>query len=138
MIRNRPPINRLPFSINKIDISRGVERRTGDVVETARKFFGSRALGDNLRLRCPRRLWRISRKVEPRKLTLPDDSVMILVMHSVVERDLAIAVAMDITQPDVLGIRDTNCVRERLITAHNSVHVHVGEKKIAGISNFER
>src|SRR5712664_1281429 len=127
MIRNRPAINRLPFSIHKINIPRTVDRSTGDVVEIACHSFKLRALGDNLRLMFPRRLWRISRKVEPRKLTLPDDGIMILVMNSVVERNFAVTVAVNITQSDVLGIPDTNRVGERLITAHNSVHVHVGE-----------
>src|ERR1700737_1680699 len=138
MIRNRPAINRLPFSIHKINISGTVDGSTRDVVETACKFFELRAFVDNLRLTFFRQLRLISRKIEPRKLTLPDDGVMILVMNSVVEGNFAIAVAVDITQPDVPGIRDTNCIRERLIAAHDSIHVHVGEKKIAGISNFER
>src|ERR1700739_1362910 len=136
MIRRRPPIDRLPFSVHKIDIPRTVDRSTGDVVKAACYLFELPALGDNLRRMSPRRLRLIPRTVEPRKLTLPDDRVMILIMNSVVERDLAIAVAVDITQSDLLGIRDTNCIRERLITAHNSIHVRVGKQKIAGISNF--
>src|SRR6266852_1775501 len=104
MICNRPAINRLPFGIHKINIPRTVDRSTGDVVETACDSFELRAFVDNLRLLFVRQLRLVSRKVEPRKLTLPDDGIMILVMNSVVERDLAIAVAVDITQSDVFGI----------------------------------
>ena len=76
--------------------------------------------------------------VEPRELALPDLDAVRLVVHRDVERDLAVAVAVEVPEPDVLRVRHLHGPGERLVRTDDPVEMEVGDGDVAGAVDLER
>ena len=79
-----------------------------------------------------------ARDRQPGEFTLPYFDVVGFIVNRVVERHLAIAVAMDVAKPYVVGICNLDRVREGLIGAYDTLHVQVCKGDIARIPDVER
>src|SRR5579872_5946057 len=102
------------MSVHKVEIAGWAGRPAGDIEEASRQFLqpGSGAEHRGWRL-CGRR-GRVAGQGQPRELALANRNVVRLIINRVVERDFAVAVTVDIAEPDILRARHLDCPRERL------------------------
>src|ERR1035438_5388077 len=134
----RPAIDSLPLRIDEIEVSRGIDGASGNVVEAAGQLLSFGARGEHRGRGLRKGTRRVAGDGQPGNFPLADFDVVRLVVNRGVERHLAVAVAVDVAQAYVAGVGDFDGPRERLKGADHAVAVKVGDGNVAGPVDFER
>src|SRR5215472_9722357 len=138
MVGWRPSVDTLPVGINKIKVARRIGCSSRDVVKAARQFFHLCARSENavrspnLRGRLHHRRGPITRKIQPGKLALTYLDVSCRVVNRIVKCDFAVAVTVNIPEPDICRMRDLDRPWKRLKAANYAINVEVGNGDVVG------
>src|SRR5215472_18875261 len=107
MVVWRPSVDTLPVGVNKIKVARRIGCTSRDVVKTARQFFDFCAWGENAapsandRRSLYNRRCRNAGKIQPGELAVPYLDISCLVVNRIIKCDFAVAVAVNIPEPDI-------------------------------------
>src|SRR5258708_38836728 len=114
-----------------------IDGAAGDIEEAASNFFDLCARGEHRGGFEGVRPRRVAGNVEPGEFALANLDVVGLVVDSVVKGNFAIAVTVDVAETEIFRAADFAGIWKRLIAAHNTIHVQVGNGNAAGIANLE-
>src|SRR5262245_61237340 len=143
MVGWRPSVDALPVGINKIKVARRIGCSSRDVVKAGREFSHRCTRSENAvrsanhRGRLHHRRGPIARKIQPGKLALTYLDVSCRVVNRIVKCDFAVAVAVNIPEPDIGRIRDLDRPWKRLKAADYAINVEIGNGDVVRAFDFK-
>src|SRR5215471_12268528 len=143
MVGWRPSVDTLPVGINKIKVARRIGCSSRDVVKAAGQFFHLCARGQNAawsrnsRRRLHDGRGRIAGKIQPGELALTYFDVSCLLINRIIKCDLAVAIAVNIPEPDIGRVRDLDRPWKRLKAADYAINVEVGNGDVVRAFDFK-
>ena len=133
----RPAVDAVLAGVREIDVALAVHRRAGDVQEPIGELLDLGPGGQDRRIRWRPGGARPAGDIQHGELRIANLDAGGRIEDRAVERDPAVAVAVEVPEADVAGIADLGRVRERHEATDHAVEEGVGELEVARAVDFQ-